>query len=121
MSKLWLLLLILSTSSFAGFEEGMKAYGDKDYLTAIKLLLPFAKQGDAEAQFKVGYMYDMGKGIPLDDVKAVEWYRKAAEQGNAAGQNNLGICYQYGQGVPQDHVEAAKWGRIIRAAGIQPE
>jgi uncharacterized protein len=35
-------------------------------------------------------MYANGTGVPKDEVKAVEWYRKAAEQGNAVTQYNLG-------------------------------
>lgn len=48
--------------------------------TAIQKL---AKQGNADAQYKLGVMYSEGKGIPKDDSKAVYWYRKAAKQGDA--------------------------------------
>ena len=41
-----------------------------------------AEQGDAVAQFKLGFMYDYGRGIPVNDAEAVKWYRMAAEQGN---------------------------------------
>ena len=44
-----------------------------------------------------------------DDIKAVEWYRKAAEQGHEVAQNNLGWMYQQGRGVPQDDQAAINW------------
>ena len=41
-----------------------------------------ANQGDAEAQFNLGLMYHYGYGVDKDDVKALEWHRKAADQGH---------------------------------------
>lgn len=48
-----------------------------------------AEQGDAEAQFDLGVMYDYGDGVAKDKAKAVYWYTKAAEQGNAEAQKAL--------------------------------
>jgi len=48
-----------------------------------------AERGDASAQFCLGHMYETGLGVEKDDVKAVEWYRKAAEQGHAKAQDKL--------------------------------
>ena len=42
-----------------------------------------AEQGDAGAQFALGFMYATGEGVLEDDVEAVRWYRLAAEQGLA--------------------------------------
>ena len=43
-------------------------------------------QGDADAQFNLGFMYDNGRGVAQNDAEAVRWYRKAAEQGDAGAQ-----------------------------------
>ena len=48
-----------------------------------------AASGDPEAQFMLGYLYEMGKGGHKDEKEAVKWYRKAAEQGNVAGKRSL--------------------------------
>jgi TPR repeat protein len=42
-----------------------------------------AKQGHAEAQYRLGVAYVYGKGVPQDYAEAVRWYRKAADQGLA--------------------------------------
>ena len=76
-----------------------------------------AKQGDAEAQSNLGWMYSHGDGVPQDYVEAVKWYRKAAVQGDASGQNRLGDMYFLGKGVPQDYVEAMKWYRKAAVHG----
>jgi TPR repeat protein len=61
-------------------------------------LLKAAEQGDAHAQYTLGFVYANGQ----DDLKAIEWYTKAANQGIANAQFNLGLMYVKGQGVPAD-------------------
>ena len=68
-----------------------------------------AEQGDASAQFNLGYCYDKGLGVEQNYEKAVEWYTKSAEQGNAYAQLNLGYCYDKGLGVEQDYEKAVEW------------
>lgn len=68
-----------------------------------------AQQGDPEAQFVLGNVYQLGvMGVPTNLKKAVSWYKKAANQGYADAQLNLGICYLVGRGVKEDLVEAVR-------------
>ena len=55
-----------------------------------------AEAGDAEAQFLLGFSYDIGRGVPQDDAEAVRWYRLAADQGHAGAQYELGNMYALG-------------------------
>lgn len=48
-----------------------------------------ANNGDADAQYFLGAMYQLGRGVPKSEREAAEWFRKAAEKGNAFGQTNL--------------------------------
>ena len=72
-----------------------------------------AEQGDAEAQYEFGCMYDVGcldetvlsNGLDLEidalgDAEAARWYRLAAEQGHAAAQSRLGDFHLYSCAVP---------------------
>ena len=68
-----------------------------------------AKQGNADAQFNLGVMYENGEGVRQDDAEAVRWYRQAAEQGLAQAQYNLGVEYETGRGVHQDLALAQEW------------
>ena len=70
-----------------------------------------AEQGYAEAQYCLGELYALGKGVPKDYAKAMKWFLKAADQGHAYAQANLGIIYADGLGVPEDAAEAVKWFR----------
>ena len=40
-----------------------------------------ARQGNAEAQRNLGWMYERGLGVDLDFAQAAVWYGRAAEQG----------------------------------------
>jgi TPR repeat protein len=79
-----------------------------------------AEQGDAEAQFNLGFCYDDGRGVAKNYAKAVKWYRKAAEQNFAPAQFNLGYCYDNGQGVAKNYVEAVKWYRKAAEQNFAP-
>jgi TPR repeat protein len=105
------------TTAHAGFDEGVTAYNEKNYVLAIKEFRPLAEQGDAKAQFNLGHMYASGQGVPQDDAQAVNWFRKAAEQGNPYAQTNLGAMYQKGQGVKKDYGQAVSWYRKAAEQG----
>ena len=83
-----------------------------------------AEQGDAEAQYWLGYCYYYGYYggliVSKDYAEAAKWYRQAAEQGRDDAQYMLGECYHYGQGVSQDFAEAVKWYRQAAEQGYGP-
>jgi uncharacterized protein len=68
-----------------------------------------ADQGNADAQFFLGFIYETGDGAPQNYAKAGKWYRLAADQGHAHAQSSLGSMYLHGRGMRRDHGEAAKW------------
>ena len=99
------------------YQKGYDAYQAGDYATALQEWRPLAEQGNATAQFNLGFMYYNGKGVPQDYAEAFKWWRLAAEQGDAIAQSNLGSLYEYGQGVPQDNVMAHMWYNLAAANG----
>jgi len=70
-----------------------------------------ATQGDAQAQYNLGLMYQCGRGVPKNRELAATWYQKSAMQGNAEAQYRLGRMYQDGSGVPQNYRQSAEWFR----------
>lgn len=40
-----------------------------------------ADQGNGNAQFNLGFMYDLGRGMPQNYIEAVKWYSLAAKVG----------------------------------------
>ena len=76
-----------------------------------------AEQGDAEAQYALGFMYATGEGVSKDEPEAVRWYRLAADQGYASAQYFLGVMYADGRGVSKDEAEAVRWYRLAADQG----
>jgi ATP-dependent protease ClpP protease subunit len=109
-------LLVLATHATAGpYEDGVAAYDQQQYATALKLWLPLAEQGNAAAQFNVAVLYEKGLGTASDVVEAARWYLKAAEQGDPDAQYSAGILYETGTGVTQNAEDARKWYASVLA------
>jgi len=62
-------------------EDANAAIKRRDYATAVRLFRPLAEQGDANAQYNLGVVYDNGLGVPQDRVRAYMWLNLAAMQG----------------------------------------
>ena len=102
MKYLWLPILLCAVLaapvvSRADFAAGQAAYDAGDFKTAMQEWLPLAEAGDAEAQFRVGRLYDVGEGIAPSGKQAVYWYEKAHKQGNLKATYNLGQIYYSGK------------------------
>lgn len=68
-----------------------------------------AEQGDVEAQYYLGTLYERGIGTAQDFQQAAFWYEKSAEQGNVNAQFNIANCYFDGKGVSQNYQKAIYW------------
>ena len=94
--------------------------GDRDEFVdhyAQTKLAKAARLGDADAQFKLGEIFDAGEGVAQDCVKASHWYLEAAEQGHAEAQCKLAAMHEKGLGVEQDFSEAIHWFRRAAERG----
>jgi TPR repeat protein len=83
-------------------------------LIDFKEQMKLASQGDVECQHMVAYKYFHGIDVPVNQLEAIQWWRKAAEHGHAKAQYNLGRVLYLGDGVAQDKSEALRW--ICKAA-----
>lgn len=57
------LIFCLVNVSYAGYEEGLSFYNQKDYLSAFKEWYPLAISEDAKSQHALGSMYFDGKWV----------------------------------------------------------
>lgn len=87
----------------------MDTYYAGNYSEAFKQFSKLANNGDPDAQFMLGHMYEYGEGVPKDAAQALIWLKKAADQGNASAQFKVGYLYDIGEGVPQDRETAKQW------------
>jgi TPR repeat protein len=135
-----LMLSIGSTHLLAAdLAKGSRAFDSKDYETAVKELERLSKEGNPEALYMMGQMYENGWGIEQNVKKAKRLYRRgaalghmgnvnslralkdkeykvelktvvpAAESGDAKAQNRLGEMNEFGYGLKRDPNQAINW------------
>ncbi len=108
--------LVLSAPVLAAdFQAGLDAAERVDYAAALKEWRPLAEQGNTDAQYNLGVLYNHGWGAAQNYAASAKWYRLAAEQGHADAQYNLGVLYDHGWGVAQDYVQAHMWFNLAAA------
>ena len=105
-------LFTVSGHALADYAAGAAFYAKKDYEHAFAVLLPAAQEGEAEAQFTMGVMYDVGQHVQVDKQAAFGWFRRAADQGHPNGQIRLSGMLFAGEGVSPDRQEAYKWALL---------
>lgn len=110
-------LLLLSLSSWAGYEDGAVAFEKGDFEAALAEWRPLADQGHAQAQHNVGVMYATGQGVSQSFDEARKWFLRAAEQGLGQAAKSLGTTYSKGHGVEKDLVQAYTWFEIAETLG----
>ena len=98
----------------ADYIDGQRAYASGNYEGAITEWTQVAQEGNARAQYNLGWMHANGKGTAQDFKEAIKWYSQSAEQGNVNAQYNLGNLYLRGQGAAQNDKLAFSW--FIKAA-----
>ena len=85
------LLITLATPSQADFQDGLAAFLRGDYATALQEFKPLAEQGDADAQFNLGVMYQKGRGVPQDYVQAHMWSNLAASRLSPGSDRDMAV------------------------------
>jgi TPR repeat protein len=109
-------LALIGLASAGPLEDGVAAYRQGDFTTAMRLLRPLADEGDAKAEFHLGRMYALGQGVGQDPGQdpgqAIAWYRKAAQHGDAEAEFVLGVMFLDRSGAPQE--EALLWLRKLQ-------
>jgi TPR repeat protein len=84
------------------------------YAEALPLLLKGAKRGNTGCQILLGnYLSDGRKGIPVDEKRAVHWYKQAYKQGSSIGASNLAMTYRKAGDVG----EAYRWFELAVESG----
>src|SRR6266404_6924940 len=96
----WGIIVLL----FCAFTSGAASSSELDSLKAK------AEAGDAEAQFALAVMYDLGVDVPKNYAESGKWYLKAANQGLAEAQFKLAVRYfEFGKKAKENYTTAFTW------------
>lgn len=86
----------------------------------IDELTELAEQGNADAQFQLGYLYLYGENIIPDKEKALYYWEQSAKQGNIDALCSLGEYYFHSNDYALNDVTAADyWKQAIRKGSIE--
>ena len=99
----------------AQYTDAIEAFGQADYIEAIKLLEPIADEDHMEAQFLLADIYITGKLGAIDNDAGVNWLTRAAKNGHVRAASMMGVRYFNGDGVEIDHEKAATY---LKAAAV---
>jgi serine/threonine protein kinase len=100
--------------------EANQAYERKDYAQAARSYLAAANANNAQAQYQLGYMYQLGQGVAQDYATAAHWYELSAGQGYRDAQLQLGYLVQNGLGMAKSYPMALHWYQLAAAQGSVP-
>ena len=83
----------------------------------LSFLIPEARQGNSEAQFILGQLYDTGdryvdqypSEFRANACLAAYWFDQAARQEHTGAQAYMAMVYHYGKGVVTDPEKAYLW------------
>jgi localization factor PodJL len=78
-----------------------------------------AAQGLAPAQYRLGTMYERGRGVARDLTAALGWYERAAGLGNVRAMHNAAVLAASKEGRDPDYAKAYKWFSLGAAHGMQ--
>lgn len=75
--------LSLAAPAQADYYEGLRAYDAGQFSRAATEWEKSARAGDAKSMLRLGKLYETGKGVQRDYVKALAWYRAGHKKGSA--------------------------------------
>lgn len=112
--------VVFGLSSPARSDEGAELFDRGLYTEAMDWWRSAAGQGDPEAAFRLGDVYEAGAIVDENFEEAAKWYELAATSGHAGAQFALAAFYEAGAGVAPSTEKAAGWYRECANRG-QPD
>ena len=90
--------LLAAVPAMADVKAGVDAWSRGDYAKAIAEWKGPADRGDSDAMFNLGQAYKLGRGVPVDLVRAEDLFGKAAAKGHIQAADNYGLLlFQRGE------------------------
>ena len=104
-------LFSLGASDAALDQKAIERLADrvaKGDAAAAATLRKEAQSGNALAELSLGRILLLGRGLPVNQAEAFEWFERSAAQGNARAQLYLARLYKLGIGVARDELKACE-------------
>ncbi|GAA4011194.1 tetratricopeptide repeat protein [Actimicrobium antarcticum] len=99
------------------FYDAETLHAAGQYSEAAAIFQRLAQAGDTRSQSRLGWMFEVGQGVPRDLDQAAVLFRQAAESGDADAQYALAVMLQTGKGQTRNPEEADAWLHRAAAQG----
>ena len=96
------------------YEKGLGV--EQSYQEAILLYRDAAWDGNTDAQFALGFLYEKGTWIGKSYPAALRWYKTAYHE-NRDACFRIGLFYEFGRGVTKSWEKAMQWYRLAAKKG----
>jgi len=90
------------------YKRGRSLEADFKYKEAINKYLVASKEGSADAEYRLGLLYEKGLGVRLNMKSSIEWYELAAKKKHPLALYTLAIIYANGNYVKMNKRRAYK-------------
>lgn len=100
--------------------KARQAFNQKNYEQAASLLTPLAEQGDANAQYALGYMYHNGLGVPRNYKLAIQWMTAASAKGNEKATEALRRISELGSDVTDNNLQEMQAEPATETESMEP-
>ncbi|MBP7862134.1 SEL1-like repeat protein [bacterium] len=97
--------------------DATSAKGEQPNSEYIKKIIASAKSGNLEAQFDLGWAYEIGDEIETDLRMAFHWIKSAAEGGHSKAMHKIGYMYENEIGTAKNEKRAFEWYKKAADAG----
>jgi TPR repeat protein len=98
---------------------GLSGKGFPDFSEAVKYYRLGAAAGNANAEFHLGVMAYLGRGMLRDVSFGVKCFRLAANKGHPLARFCYGTCLHHGEGVKQNLTAAVRQMRLAAESGYK--
>jgi localization factor PodJL len=102
-------------SRYLNGEDGV----DQDFAKAAYWYGKAAASGNAPAQYRLGTLYERGKGVARDTNAALGWYERAGALGNVKAMHNAAVLAAGTDQRQPDYGRAFKWFSLGAAHGLK--
>lgn len=96
------------------YGDGVAAYSLQKFERAFEIWRPLAEAGDKNSRYRLGMLYQDGRGVSLDQAQAAHWFGLAGAAGHGRAAYMLGNMYATGTGVEENPAQAFAW--FLRSA-----
>jgi localization factor PodJL len=92
---------------------------EQDYAKAAYWYGKASAAGNAPAQYRLGTLYERGKGVARDMNAALGWYERAGALGNVKAMHNAAVLSAGNDQRQADYPRAFKWFSLGAAHGLK--